>query len=133
MWERPIELQDRSDVDTAINTMPEQLAHLMPPKEDDIVEMAVDETAEDIVAQTAVRRRTDSESSDHETVTPNKKPKLETVVTVIPTTKQPEKKVDVGKDAAVQAEIRAARERALLPLDTRVDTFVELLKEKDVS
>lgn len=133
VWERPNELQDRSDVDTAINTMPEQLAHLMPPKEDDIVEMAIDATTEDTVPQTAIRRRTDSESSEHETVTPIKKPKLETVAAVIPTSKQPEKKVDVGKDAAVQAEILAARERALLPLDTRVETFVELLKEKDVS
>lgn len=104
----------------------------MPPKEDDIVEMAVDVTTDEIVPQTLIRPRTDSESSELETVTPNKKPKLEIVATVTPTTKQPEKKVDVGKDAAVQAEIRAARERALLPLDTRVDTFVELLKEKDV-
>lgn len=44
-----------------------------------------------------------------------------------------EKKVDEGKEAAIEAEVRAARERALVPLEIRVKSFKEMLKEKDVS
>lgn len=47
--------------------------------------------------------------------------------------KQPEKKPDIGKEAAIEAEVRAARERALVPLEIRVKSFKEMLKEKDVS
>lgn len=46
--------------------------------------------------------------------------------------KQLEKKTDIGKEAAIEAEVRAARERALVPLDIRVKSFKEMLKEKDV-
>lgn len=49
------------------------------------------------------------------------------------TTKQPEKKSDIGKEAAMEAEVRAAKERALVPLEIRVKSFKEMLKEKDVS
>ena len=44
-----------------------------------------------------------------------------------------DKKADIGKEAAVEAEMRAARERSLVPLDIRVKSFKEMLKEKDVS
>lgn len=48
-------------------------------------------------------------------------------------TKPSERKQDIGKEAAIEAEVRAARERALVPLETRVISFKEMLKEKDVS
>lgn len=54
------------------------------------------------------------------------------IVTVPVTNKQPEKKSDIGKEAAIEAEVRAARERALVPLEIRVTSFKEMLKEKDV-
>lgn len=41
--------------------------------------------------------------------------------------------MDIGKEAAIEAEVRAARERTLVPLDIRVKSFKEMLKEKDVS
>jgi transcription elongation regulator 1 len=41
--------------------------------------------------------------------------------------------IDQGKEAAIEAEVRAARERALVPLDIRVKQFKEMLKEKEVS
>lgn len=47
--------------------------------------------------------------------------------------KQADKKGDIGKEAAIEAEVRAARERALVPLEVRVKSFKEMLKEKDVS
>lgn len=39
----------------------------------------------------------------------------------------------MGKEAVMEAEIRAARERALVPLEIRVKSFKEMLREKDVS
>lgn len=46
--------------------------------------------------------------------------------------KDPKKTIDIGKEAAVEAEVRAARERAIVPLDTRIKSFKEMLTEKDV-
>lgn len=37
------------------------------------------------------------------------------------------------KDGAMEAEVRAAKERAMVPLDVRVKSFKEMLKEKEVS
>merc|ERR1712112_799045 len=38
-----------------------------------------------------------------------------------------------GKEAAIEAEVRAARERAMVPLETRMLQFRGLLEEKSVS
>lgn len=47
-------------------------------------------------------------------------------------TKPPEKKqIEVGKEAAMEAEVRAARERAIVPLETRIKSFREMLAEKE--
>ncbi|KAF4522361.1 hypothetical protein B566_EDAN012218 [Ephemera danica] len=43
------------------------------------------------------------------------------------------KQIDAGKEAAIEAEVRAARERAVVPLELRVRQFREMLQEKDVS
>merc|ERR1712066_929946 len=43
------------------------------------------------------------------------------------------KKVAPGKEAAIEAEARAARERAVVPLETRMSRFKELLEEKKIS
>jgi hypothetical protein len=43
------------------------------------------------------------------------------------------KQIDAGKEAAIEAEVRAARERAVVPLEVRVKQFREMLQEKDVS
>jgi len=43
-----------------------------------------------------------------------------------------QKKIDVGKDAAIEAEVRAARERAVVPRDMRMKQFREMLTEKEV-
>lgn len=41
--------------------------------------------------------------------------------------------IDIGKEAAIEAEVRAAKERAVVPLETRVKSFREMLAEKEVS
>lgn len=43
------------------------------------------------------------------------------------------KTIDIGKEAAIEAEVRAAKERAVVPLEVRVKSFKEMLAEKDVS
>merc|ERR1712226_335050 len=42
-------------------------------------------------------------------------------------------KLPAGKEAAIEAEVRAARERAMIPLETRMLQFRGLLEEKQVS
>lgn len=46
---------------------------------------------------------------------------------------QPTKKIDIGKEAAIEAEVRAAKERAIIPLEQRIKSFKEMLSEKEVS
>merc|ERR1712130_642014 len=44
-----------------------------------------------------------------------------------------QKKVPAGKEAAIEAEVNAARERAVVPLETRMKQFRDLLEEKQIS
>lgn len=41
--------------------------------------------------------------------------------------------IDIGKEAAIEAEVRAARERAIVPLEQRIKSFRDMLAEKEVS
>lgn len=43
-----------------------------------------------------------------------------------------ESKVNLMKDSAMEAELRAARERAVIPLETRNTHFRQMLSEKEV-
>ena len=59
----------------------------------------------------------------------------DTAITIV-NTEQPKsgrRQIDVGKDAAMEAEVRAARERATIPLDLRMRQFRDMLAEKQVS
>merc|ERR1719508_654295 len=47
--------------------------------------------------------------------------------------KEEKKHVGAGKEAAIEAEVRAARERAVVPLETRMKQFRDLLEEKQIS
>lgn len=42
------------------------------------------------------------------------------------------KRIDIGKEAAIEAEVKAARERAIVPLEIRMKQFRDLLAEKGV-
>merc|ERR1712088_102173 len=41
--------------------------------------------------------------------------------------------IDIGKEAAMEAEVKAARERQIVPLDVRMKQFRELLEDKQIS
>lgn len=145
VWERPEELNGRADVDKAIATMPEQLStaqnsttnNSTAPIKDEKQKPAQETVTDDQSTASAVKR-TESESSSGESETPSKKLKLAdsspadvNPVSIIKPSN--DKKNDIGKEGAMEAEVKAARERALVPLETRVKQFKEMLKEKDVS
>ncbi|KAM7360322.1 uncharacterized protein ACRADG_004837 [Cochliomyia hominivorax] len=133
VWERPEELVEREEVDKAINNPPEQLKGVMASKTDKAENekekpasvsnhtkpVSDDDMQEDDDDDEVIKIRTESESDVEEV--PAKKTRL-----------IKSKKADAS-EAAVEAEVRAAKERALVPLETRVKQFKEMLREKDVS
>lgn len=145
VWERPEDLNGRPDVDKAIATMPEQLSSVQISATNNSTALnkddkpkPVQEAATEDQSTTLAIKRTESESSSGENETPSKKLKLEesspdAVIPVNSTKPSNDRKNDIGKEAVIEAEVRAARERALVPLETRVTQFKEMLKEKDVS
>ena len=42
-------------------------------------------------------------------------------------------KIEQGKESAIEAEVRAARERAVIPIEIRMKQFRDMLQEKEVS
>ncbi|KAF7285403.1 hypothetical protein GWI33_010656 [Rhynchophorus ferrugineus] len=120
VWERPEELLKRSDVDKMVATPPDALASNVKPEE----------------SKTPVKSKRSSEDSDSEKDSPAKKAKTEPVATSTAPSNgasNNNKKIDIGKEAAIEAEVRAAKERAVIPLDTRIKLFKEMLAEKQVS
>ena len=47
--------------------------------------------------------------------------------------KEDAKPIDNSKEAAIEAEVQAARQRAVVPLEIRMKQFRDMLAEKDVS
>lgn len=54
-------------------------------------------------------------------------------VFVCPHRKEEVKEADSEKEAAMEAELRAARERAVVPLEARMTQFREMLLERGVT
>jgi len=40
--------------------------------------------------------------------------------------------IEAGKEAAMEAEQQASKERAVIPVETRIQQFMEMLAEKEV-
>ncbi|XP_060524851.1 transcription elongation regulator 1 isoform X2 [Cylas formicarius] len=124
VWERPEELVKRTDVDKMVSTPPDALSQGSKPDE----------------PKTPTKSKRISDDSDSESETPAKKAKKDdantSVVSVASSNNESTpsaKKIDIGKEAAIEAEVRAAKERAVIPLDTRIKLFKEMLNEKQVS
>ncbi|XP_063709217.1 transcription elongation regulator 1 isoform X2 [Culicoides brevitarsis] len=128
LWERPPELANRPDVDKAIKTLPEALLTTSGFKSDT-------KTEESNKVQEAIKqskKRSDTESSDSEPElnnSINKKIKLEE--TKLPSANN--NTANNEKEEVMDAEMKAAKERATVPLEQRVKQFKEMLREKDVS
>ncbi|XP_058985000.1 transcription elongation regulator 1-like isoform X2 [Musca domestica] len=143
VWERPEELLEREEVDKAINNPPEQLKSLVNAKANAKEEAEAEEkaatnhSAGNSVPSNAVKIHTieDNQADDEDDGVIKIKTESDSDVEEVPTKKlrlNKTKKADAS-EAAAEAEVRAAKERALVPLETRVKQFKEMLREKDVS
>lgn len=121
VWERPDDLIRRSDVDKMVSNPPDSL-----------------QSQKDAAGKVTLKKRSASEDSDSDREDSSKKLKVENVpvAKIVPEIEaiipQP-KKIDIGKEAAIEAEVRAAKERAIIPLEQRIKSFKEMLTEKEVS
>ncbi|CAH2062516.1 unnamed protein product, partial [Iphiclides podalirius] len=123
VWERPPQLVGRADVDKAVSQPP--------------VELQREEGAAPAAAATGgaaangdLKRAADTDTDDSEPE-PAKKAKPDEGKKTASVGSGGV--IDAGKEAAVEAEIRAARERALLPFEQRVRSFLQMLHESEVS
>ncbi|KAK8726210.1 hypothetical protein OTU49_010422, partial [Cherax quadricarinatus] len=121
VWEKPPDLVDRADVDKMVNNPPAEVVSLKNKAE----EPSKDEPL-------SKKPRTDAPLTTMTTTT------TATTTTTHPTiisqhVKEEVKRIDIGKEAAIEAEVKAARERAIVPLEIRMKQFRDLLAEKGVS
>ncbi|CAI5643178.1 unnamed protein product [Oreochromis niloticus] len=108
MWDRPEELVGRSDVDKHIQEPPhkrglEDSKKTGVSKEDPELSIAAEENQDEEPTKAKKRKKEDTKEADSE------------------------------KEAAMEAELRAARERAIVPLEARMTQFKDMLLERGVS
>jgi len=115
VWEKPAEMVGRSDVAKMLES-PEASEELKKKVQEKTLHVTNDEPAVK-KAKLEVAGLIEEKPVDDE-------------VMVI---KEEKKRVAPGKEAAIEAEVRAARERAVVPLETRMTSFKELLEEKKIS
>ncbi|XP_076024771.1 transcription elongation regulator 1-like isoform X8 [Genypterus blacodes] len=108
MWDRPEELVGRSDVDKHIQEPPHK--------------RGLEDNKKTVVNKEELEVALAAEESQDEEPTKAKKRKKEDV-----------KEADSEKEAAMEAELRAARERAIVPLEARMSQFKDMLLERGVS
>lgn len=106
MWDRPEELVGRADVDKYIQE-PHHKRGLDDNKKigfsKEEIETAIEDTLDDEPSKAKKRKKDDVKEADAE------------------------------KDAAMEAELKAARDRALVPLEARMNQFRDMLLERGVS
>lgn len=157
VWERPEELKDRADVDKAVLVPPpELLGTAAATKETDSVSSKGPTIAPGAAVVTTIAERDDvsltannsknvndtrkmatettdssgEENGDHA----SKRLKIEVDAALKSTQNATRSSNELEKEViAMEAEARAARERTLIPLDVRMKSFREMLREKDVS
>ncbi|KAI5741424.1 hypothetical protein M8J76_013512 [Diaphorina citri] len=133
VWERPEDLVSRSDVDKMVSSPPDNVTVVLPTDKTSAIKRdnAVSEDTEETPAK---KSKVEMKSHQQQQQAP-----MSVAMGVSPTTaviapqKEEVKKIDLGKEAAMEAEVRAARERAIVPLETRINSFRTMLQEKDVS
>uniref|UniRef100_A0A671QG94 Transcription elongation regulator 1 n=1 Tax=Sinocyclocheilus anshuiensis TaxID=1608454 RepID=A0A671QG94_9TELE len=106
MWDRPEELVGRADVDKYIQE-PSHKRRVDDNKKigfnKEEIDTAIEDTLDDEPSKAKKRKKDDMKEADAE------------------------------KDAAVEAELKAARDRALVPLEARMNQFRDMLLERGVS
>jgi len=124
VWERPEDLVGRADVDKMVAS---------PPDAPNTTQASTGNS--NTSSATTKRAGTSADSSDDDQPTPSKKSKDDQSIKdeTKEQQKSDKKQIDIGKEAAIEAEVRAARERAIVPLEIRIKSFKEMLAEKEVS
>nr|XP_055033966.1 transcription elongation regulator 1a isoform X1 [Misgurnus anguillicaudatus] len=107
MWERPEELLGRADVDKAIQEPPHK--------------KGLDNSYRQLVLAKEEPEPVLAENIPEDEPNKAKRRKIE------------EKDVDTEKEAAMEAELKAARERAVVPQEARMNQFKDMLLERGVS
>ncbi|CAH1641939.1 unnamed protein product [Spodoptera littoralis] len=121
VWERPALLLGRADVDKAVSQPPPALLEL---QRKDAAAASGNKAANGELKRTA-EPNTEEADAAKKTKVDDEKPahnSLSGAGTIL-----------VGAAAAVEAEVRAARERGSLPHPQRLAAFLRMLQEKDVS
>ncbi|XP_051902989.1 transcription elongation regulator 1 isoform X2 [Hippocampus zosterae] len=108
MWDRPDELQGRADVDKHIQEPPhkrgpDDARRAVFSKDEPETSPAADDAHDEEASKAKKRKKDDANEADSE------------------------------KEAVMEAEIRAARERAVVPLESRMTQFKDMLLERGVS
>ncbi|XP_063631864.1 uncharacterized protein LOC134803087 [Cydia splendana] len=122
----PEQLVGRADVDRAMACPPAAVTQYFQRKEASTTPTAAKP------ANGELKRSADS-SSDDSDAEPAKKAKPEEAATKKTVSTTSSSLIDAGKEARIEAEARAARQRALVPLDQRIRVFRQMLQERDVS
>ncbi|KAG8237631.1 hypothetical protein J437_LFUL017400, partial [Ladona fulva] len=156
VWERPEELAGRQDVDKMVATPPEAVVAVAATTGSSQTGTTATSSAGSNSSQggvgsgagggsTASEKKNDDSSDDEPALKKMKRDDADgkedassedgqTSGGGTPGSKGGDKKqIDIGKEAAIEAEVRAARERAVVPLETRVKQFRDMLAEKEVS
>lgn len=116
VWERPPELKKRADVDKMVQTPPVQ------PEAKD----AATKDGEPPAKKTRVEEEEEEEETPNGAAAPEAKAAAAEEEPAAPRAAQ-------GKESAMEAELRAAKERATIPLEVRMQRFRDMLVEKEVS
>ncbi|XP_068153812.1 transcription elongation regulator 1 isoform X1 [Drosophila tropicalis] len=137
VWDRPEDLMNREDVDKAVNERPEQLKTDQEKSQEAEAKSTVDASRDfvevpQLELNQQVQRIEPEEDEDDGII--KIRTESESSVEEVPTKRvRTLTKSKRAEDAALEAEQRAAKERALVPLEQRVTQFKEMLREKDVS
>lgn len=144
VWERPPDLIGRSDVTEMLKSpaAAEKIKSRNIPPGFASNPMG---TSNNFVTSGGKKKQSSANDSDsEETPPPSKKKKVELVFEDELKAKEDGnsaanggtlstlKSINVGKDAAMEAEVKAARERAIVPLEKRMEQFKDLLAEKQI-
>ncbi|KRX75049.1 T-complex protein 1 subunit eta, partial [Trichinella sp. T6] len=126
VWERPPELYGRPDVDLLLSHPPE-------PKKTEVKKEAPPSQSKASVAQSETVSQTSVPKKAKHTA--DAKAESEQPAKTKQKEKQPQVKQPVNKppDPAMEAEMKAAQERAQIPIEVRTKQFREMLQEKQVS
>lgn len=126
LWERPPVLVGRLDVDKMVKENMPQKKKTNEPSQTEPPQKKYKVVAEE---ESSRSPRSGSNSPRHDASPSNQSPSREKVTEEF----LQKDKIEASKEAAIEAEAKAAQVRAQLPLEQRIQQFKDMLTEKDVS